>query len=75
VVTEHVSKGTSVEELLRVIYDVQRGDSYLPPDTILASLTSREREVLFHWPTGGAAGTWPSGCMYLPTPFAPTSRI
>jgi len=29
-----VNKGTSVEELLRVIYGVQRGESYLPPDTI-----------------------------------------
>jgi DNA-binding NarL/FixJ family response regulator len=29
-----VNKGTSVEELLRVIYAVQRGETYLPPDTI-----------------------------------------
>lgn len=29
-----VNKGTSVEELVRVIYGVQRGESYLPPETI-----------------------------------------
>lgn len=29
-----VNKGTSVEELLRVIYGVQRGESYLPADKI-----------------------------------------
>jgi DNA-binding NarL/FixJ family response regulator len=67
-----VNKGTSVEELLRVIYGVQRGETYLPPDTIgpvlrllieqdddrrhtdavIAALTPREREVLFHLANG-----------------------
>jgi DNA-binding NarL/FixJ family response regulator len=67
-----VNKGTSVEELLRVIYAVQRGETYLPPDTIgpvlrllidqdddrhhtdavIATLTPREREVLFHLANG-----------------------
>lgn len=67
-----VNKGTSVEELLRVIYAVQRGETYLPPDTIgpvlrllidqgadrrhtdavIATLTPREREVLFHLASG-----------------------
>jgi DNA-binding NarL/FixJ family response regulator len=61
-----------VEELLRVIYAVQRGETYLPPDTIgpvlrllidqdddrhhtdavIAMLTPREREVLFHLANG-----------------------
>ena len=61
-----------MEELLRVIYAVQRGWTYLPPDTIgpvlrllidqdddrrhtdavIAALTPREREVLFHLANG-----------------------
>jgi DNA-binding NarL/FixJ family response regulator len=67
-----VNKGTSVEELLRVIYAVQRGETYLPSDAIgpvlrllieqdddrrhtnavIATLTPREREVLFHLANG-----------------------
>jgi DNA-binding NarL/FixJ family response regulator len=67
-----VNKGASVEELVRAIHGVQRGESYLPSDTIgpvlrllierdddrhcndpvLAALTPREREVLFHLASG-----------------------